>query len=121
MNKDENKQKFVVAKLSGIRITPRKIGLLADLIRNESVNEAERRLANVIKRGAIPMLKLVASAKSSAQNLGLKGDLRVSKVEVGKGTTLKRFRAGSRGSPRSILKRTSNIKLFLSEENGTKN
>jgi large subunit ribosomal protein L22 len=113
----------VMAKLIGIRTTPRKVGLVADLIRGTEVKEALRRLEFSNKRFATPLTKLLKSAMASARVKGLGGNLKISEIHVGKGKILKRFRAGSRGSPRSILKYSSNVRMSLQEikdKNGTK-
>ncbi|PIS23354.1 50S ribosomal protein L22 [candidate division WWE3 bacterium CG08_land_8_20_14_0_20_40_13] len=117
-NKD-SKDKIITARLMGVRTAPRKVSLVADSIRGIETGEAERRLNFMVKRFSVPILKLLKSAVSSARSKGIGGQLKISEIQVGKGQTLKRFRAGSRGSPRSILKYTSNIKLSL-KEYGTK-
>lgn len=118
------KKQQVVAKLNNLRITPRKVALVCDLVRGCTVMEARRRLAFTVKRSARPVANLVKAAASSAKVKGWDSEKMVlSEIMVGKGTTLKRIRAGSKGTARPILKRTTNIKLSLSvsDENGTKN
>jgi len=106
------------AKLSFIRITPRKVGLLADEIRGKGINEAMTYLRfSPRKRTATLLSNLL---KSAAANAGQKGTvdvdtLFVKQILVGQGPTLKRFRPRAKGSAFKINKKTSHISVTLAE------
>jgi large subunit ribosomal protein L22 len=103
-----------VAKLRYLRIAPRKVRLVADLIRGKSVNEAETILNFTPKKAALPLLKLLKQAIANAKNLGLeKEKLFISKILVDEGPKLKRVMPRARGQANIIQKKTSHITLLL--------
>lgn len=113
---------IVTAKLNYLRIAPRKVRLLADLIRGKSVEEARTILRFTVKKGAQPLLKLLNSAAANAKN-NLKlteANLFISKIEVNEGPKYKRWRPRARGQAYEIQKKTSHINLVLSETKGKK-
>ena len=107
----------VDAKLNYLRIAPRKVRLVVDLIRGRKVSEAEDRLKFVKKRAAKPVDKLLKSAIANAEhNFDLKKDnLYISEIKVDQGPTLKRWRARARGAANEIQKKTSHITIVLDE------
>jgi len=108
----------VNVKLKYLRIAPRKVRLVADLIRNLCVNEAEAQLLLSPKRGARPLLKLLRSGidialkqkKMKYENLWIK------EIKVDSGPVLKRYRARARGAVNTIQKKSSHITLVLQEK-----
>lgn len=108
---------LVKAKLSRLRISPRKVRLVADLIRGKSVNEARYILKFTIKSAAQPLSKLLESAVANAtHNFNLEEtDLKVNHILVNEGPVLKRFRPESRGRTAPIQKKTSHIIITLSK------
>lgn len=104
------------AKLSSIRITPRKVGLLADEVRGRDINQALTYLQfSPRKRTALVLAKLIKSAAANAVQKG-QGDvdqLMVKKLFVGPGPILKRFMPRAKGSAFPIMKRTSNITVIV--------
>ena len=102
-----------------VRIAPRKARLVIDLIRNKSVIEADRILANLNKEAARLTRKVLTSAVANAENnLGLnKNNLFVKEIYVNEGATLKRMRARAKGSGNRILKRTSHLTVVVAEKN----
>jgi large subunit ribosomal protein L22 len=107
----------VIAKLRYLRIAPRKVRLVADLIRGKSVKDAEEILQFQIKRGAEPMRKLLKSAVANAKNnfkLSTE-NLYISKLTVDEGPKLKRWRPRARGRAYPIQKKTSHITVVLDE------
>jgi large subunit ribosomal protein L22 len=112
----------VKAKLNYLRIAPRKVRLLADLIRGKSVDQAQSILNLTVKRGSLPLLKLLKSAVTSAQNqIGAKSqNLYISKITVDEGPKLKRFMPRARGSAYEIQKKTSHVTLVLDLEDNIK-
>ena len=103
----------------GVRIAPRKARLVIDLIRGKSVSEADSILENLNKEASRLIRKVLVSAKANAENnLELnKENLYVKEAFVNEGRTMKRGRAGAKGRPDPILKRTSHITIVVSEKN----
>jgi len=106
------------ATLNYTRISPRKVGLVLDLIRNKPVDLAEAILANTPKAACEDLQKLLKSAVSNAEinNQMDKGSLYVSKCFVTPGPILKRIRPVRKGQANRILKRTSHITIVVAEK-----
>lgn len=106
---------LVTAKLSRLRIAPRKVRLVADLVRGKSVEEARHILKFTIKAAAEPIRKLLESAVANARhNFKLNiDDLQIKSITVDEGPVLKRSRPESRGRIAPIHKKTSHINLVL--------
>ncbi len=112
----------VIAKLNYLRIAPRKVRLVADLIRKDKVEHAERILNFTVKKAAKPIAKLLKTAIADARNnfhLNT-NNLYISKIIVNEGPKYKRWRPRSRGMANQIEKRTSHITLILDEIKPTK-
>ncbi len=107
----------VIAKLNSLRMSPRKVRLVAGLIRRMRVNDAETQLQFLNKAASEPVLKLLRSAKANAEhNFKLDAEsLWVSHITVNDGKTLKRWRPRAYGRAGAIRKRTSHITLKLSD------
>lgn len=105
------------AELKQIRISPRKVGIVLDLIRNKNIELARATLKHTPKSASEPLLKLLNSAVANATNNHDMDVTRlyVSSAYVGAGVTLKRIRPKDHGRAHRILKRTSNIVLILKE------
>jgi len=112
----------ITAQLNNYRQSPRKVRLLANLIKGKPVPWALVELDLAGKRAAAPMKKLLLSALASAKaNQGLSADgLRVKNVTVDVGVILKRSMPRARGSAFKINKRTSHVKLTLEEAKAIK-
>jgi large subunit ribosomal protein L22 len=108
----------VTAQLNNVRISPRKVRLVADRVRGIGVNEAIGLLKYDLRKTAQPMEKLLKSAVANAQNnFKIKSDdLIVSDVIVGEGPTLKRWMPRAYGRASKILKRTSRVSVVLCEK-----
>ncbi|HEV7449211.1 MAG TPA: 50S ribosomal protein L22 [Candidatus Paceibacterota bacterium] len=105
------------AKLSNYRQAPRKVRLVADLIRGKSAQHAINLLSVLPKRAGEPMMKLVQSAVANATKGGLSAaDLYVSTIAVNGGIVFKRSMPRARGRAAQILKRTSHITIGLSKK-----
>lgn len=112
-------EKYTVrAYAKGVEIAPRKVGVVASLVRNRSVADALVILDHVPRRAGTPVKKAIASAQANAvNNHGLDGKtLQISTLSVTTGTRLKRFKPHMRGMARPFQKKTSNI---LVEVTGT--
>jgi len=109
----------VTVKLKNLRIAPRKVRLVADLIRKKRVQEAQTVLNFTIKKAAKPLLKLLNSAIANAkQNFQMNPvDLYISKITVDEGPKYKRWMPRARGVASEIQKKTSHITLVLDEIN----
>lgn len=103
------------AILRYIRLSPRKVRQVIDLIRGKDVTMAESILANLNKRPSSHVLKLLRSAVANAEhNVGLKGiPLYISKVTADGGPVWKRYRAAPFGRAAIIRRRTSHITIEL--------
>lgn len=105
-----------VAKLKYLRVAPRKMRLVADLIRGKSVEEAKTILNFTNKKAAFVLTKLLKSAIANAKNLGLEEkNLFISKITVDEGPKYKRWMPRARGAASEIQKKTSHITLILDE------
>ena len=107
-----------LAKLRYARISPRKVKIVLDLIRNKPVNVAMGILKNTPKSACEYLEKLLASAIANAEN---NHDMDKSKLYVAEcfataGPTLKRIQPHAQGRAFKILKRTSHITLVLKEK-----
>ncbi len=106
------------AVLKNYRQSPRKVRLVANLVKGKKANEALDMLKFVHKRAAKQFYKLIHSAVSNANNHGVDTDsLIIKNARVDKAATFKRFRPRARGSAARINKRNSHIVVELSELN----
>jgi len=111
----------IKVKLNNLRIAPRKVRQVADLIRGKTVPEAQSLLSFTINKPARAILKLLNSAVATARNKQLNDtNLFVSKITVDEGPKLKRWHPMSRGRAYLILKRSSHINLVLSDRKDNK-
>ena len=99
------------ATLRYARISPRKVSIVMDLIRNKPLNEALAILQYTPKAACEPLLKLVKSAAANAENA-----LYVAECYVCPGPTLKRIMPRAQGRAFRILKRTSHMTVVLKEK-----
>lgn len=105
------------AILKNYRQSPRKVRLVADVVRGKKVSDAIATLRFVDKRAAGPFAKVIESAVANAVQAGKSVDrLFIKKVAVDKGTVLKRFMPRARGSASRINKRNSHILVELGEK-----
>ena len=105
----------VTAKLKYLRIPPRKVRLVTDLIRGKSVEGAQAILDFTVKKAAKPLNKLLNQAVANAKNnLHLDpANLYISKITVDGGPQYKRWMPRARGQASEIQKRTSHITIIL--------
>jgi large subunit ribosomal protein L22 len=119
---EENRQAFLVtiamkATVKHVRISPKKAGIVADLVRGKGSRQALDFLKFANKKAADIIYKLLASAVANAENNDGKDrdNLVVSKIFVTKGRILKRGVPAARGRVKPIVKRTSHIFVELEE------
>ena len=107
------------AYLRYIRISPRKVQIVCDLIRGKDVNTAMSILMQTPKAASEPLVKLLKSAVANAENnFGMDVEkLVVSQVFATPGPILKRMRPRAQGRAFRINKRTSHVTLAVAEKN----
>ncbi|MBI4086925.1 50S ribosomal protein L22 [Candidatus Kaiserbacteria bacterium] len=109
------------AVLKNYHQSPRKVRLLADLVRGKDVRKALDLLSFANKRAAGPFAALLRSALANAKAAGSDADgLVVKKVAVDAGTAFKRFMPRARGSASTINRRSSTVTLELAEQEAKK-
>ncbi len=107
----------VTAELKNYRQSPRKVRVVAATVKGKSVADALTILSFVPKRAALPLQKLVASAAANAKNLDIAVEtLIVKELRVDAGPTLYRRQPRSRGMANPLRKRTSRVKVVLTEK-----
>ncbi|MGI6264523.1 MAG: 50S ribosomal protein L22 [Acutalibacteraceae bacterium] len=106
------------AQVKYVRISPRKVKIVLDLIRNKPVDVALAIVRNTPKAACEPLEKLLKSALANAENNANmdRGSLYVAEAIVGPGPILKRIRPRAQGRAYRIEKRTSHISLVLKEK-----
>lgn len=109
---------IVRAYAKNVDQTPRKIGLVASLVRNRSVADAIVILNHTPKRAAKPVLKAIESAQANAvNNHGFDGKtLTIKTLSVTTGSRMKRFKPASRGRALPFQKKSSNILVEVTGE-----
>jgi len=107
----------VTAKLNNLRISPRKVRLMANFIKGQDALPALDQLGTTVKAGTAQIKKLLESAIANAENnFGLdKNNLYVYSAIVEAGATLKRWMPKAYGRAGAIRKRTSKIEIILEE------
>ena len=105
------------AKLKYLRIAPRKVRLVADMVRGQKVGKAKSLLQFTVNRSALPVLKLLNSAVVGAKEKmnWEESNMFISSITVDEGPKLKRWMPRARGSASPIQKKTSHITIALSE------
>lgn len=111
---------MINASLRNYRISPRKVRLVANLIRGKKVSDAESILAFTVKKAKNPLGDLLHSAIANAKNnFNLdKDSLYIKEIMVNQGYVLRRSMPVSHGSAHPIKKRTSHVMLVLAEKEG---
>ena len=98
-----------------VRVTPRKVRLVIDLVRGMDVKEALGILANVNKAAAVPVSKLIKSAAANAtNNFGMDEDkLYIATIYANDGLRMKRYLPRAKGSASGLVKRASHITVIV--------
>ena len=105
----------ITAQLNGLRMSPRKVRLVAGLLKGKRVTAAIDQLTGASKRASAPLVKLIKSAVANAHN-NLKLDtehLWIKRMQVNEGVKLKRFRAKGFGRANPVEKKTSRVMVVL--------
>jgi large subunit ribosomal protein L22 len=100
-----------------VRVTPRKVRLVIDLVRGKNVNEALGILSRLNRAASTPVIKLIKSAAANAtNNFSLDGSkLYISNIQASDGIRMKRFEPRGKGSSSPLIKRCSNITCTVKE------
>lgn len=108
----------VQAVAKGVRMSPRKVAVVAALVRGRSVEDALVILSHTPRRSAVPVQKAIQSAKANADhNHGLKpATLMITEISVSPGPRLKRFRPAAHGRALPFQRRTSHIRVVVDGE-----
>lgn len=105
----------VKAIAKGVNISPRKVSVVAGLVRDRSVTDAITILEHTPRRSAIAVSKVIKSARANAEhNHNYRPDsLRITEISVTAGPRLKRYRPVSRGMAHPYIKRSSHIRVVV--------
>ena len=104
-----------IAFSRGVRISPRKVSVVASLVRGRTVSDALTILQHTPRRPAEVLRKTVLSAKANAEhNHNYKPDsLYISQIAVTAGPRFRRYRAAARGRALRYARKTSHIKVVV--------
>ena len=121
MSKLNNKNNLSLIEAKAIaknlRITPRKVRLIIDLIRGKNIKKVFSILDNVNKLGKNDVFKVVKSAFHNAINKKMNLDkLYIHSIFASDGMKMKRFMPRAKGSSSSKIKRTSNVTVIIKEK-----
>ncbi len=105
------------ATAKNVKVSPRKVRLVADSVRTLSVARALTALVVSRKRGAVSLKKALDSAVANAvnNNSAKKDDLKIKEINVTEGIRYKRYHFAGRGRTRPYMKRTSHINIVLED------
>lgn len=108
----------VKAIAKGVRMSPRKVAVVAALVRGRSVEDALTILSHVPRRAATPVQKVVASARANAENNHSykPNSLQIVEISVTPGPRLKRYRPAAHGRALPFQRRTSHIRVVVEGE-----
>jgi large subunit ribosomal protein L22 len=105
----------VKATANGVQLSPRKVAVVAALVRGRTVEEALTILEHTPRRSALAVIKVINSAKANADhNHGYKpSTLRITEISVTHGPRIKRFRPAAHGRALPFVKRSSHIRVIV--------
>lgn len=108
----------VKAVAKGVRMSPRKVGVVASLVRGRTVADALTILEHTPRRSALPVKKVIESAKANADhNHNYKPDtLQIVSISVTPGPRFKRYRPAAHGRALPYQRRTSHISVTVEGE-----
>lgn len=113
---------IAISRQNNVRISPRKMNLLANEIRSMNVNQAILYLQSMNTKSATLLYPILLSAVANAKNNhNMQDDLVIEKIDIGPGFTIKAGKARAKGSFDRILKRTTNIRVIIADKNKENN
>ena|SRR3989344_4874381 len=108
----------VKAQLNNVRLSPRKVRLVVNVVKGKNALKALEQLEFISRRPADPLVKLLKSALANAENNFnmVRSNLYIQEFYVDEGTKLKRYRPKAFGRAGEIQKKTSHVHLVLAEK-----
>jgi large subunit ribosomal protein L22 len=108
----------VKAIAKGVRMSPRKVAVVAALVRGRSVDDALEILQHVPRRSAVPVRKVIESAKANADhNHNYKpATLQITEITVTPGPRIKRYRPAAHGRALPFQRKSSHIRVVVDGE-----
>ena len=108
----------VQAIAKGVRMSPRKVAVVASLVRGRTVADALIILSHTPRRSALPVKKVIESARANAEhNHNLKpATLRITEITVNHGPRIKRYRPAAHGRALPFQRRSSHIRVVVDGE-----
>ena len=108
----------VIAEAKGVQMSPRKIGVVASLVRGRTVADALVILSHTPRRAATPVVKAIESARANADyNHKYRPEtLKIVEISVSPGPRLKRYRPAAHGRALPFQRRTSHIRVIVDGE-----
>lgn len=108
----------VLSVAKGVNMSPRKVAVVAALVRGRTVEDALTILSHVPRASAVPVRKAIESAKANADhNHKMKPEtLVITEISVSPGVRLKRFRPAAQGRALPFMRRTSHIRVVVDGE-----
>jgi large subunit ribosomal protein L22 len=103
--------------VTGVRVTPRKVRLVCDVVRGKNVKEALAILSRLNKAASTPVAKAIKSAAANAtNNFGMQEDLLyVAEIQAADGLRIKRFTPRAKGSASPLIRRNTNLRVVVKE------
>src|SRR5690348_986246 len=113
----------ITAVAKSVRVSPRKVRLVAGAIKNMPASKALDQLTLVEKRGSSILIDVIKSAIANAVNNKKleKDNLLIARLEINQGSSLKRYHASTRGRVHPYKKKSTHIKVVLKEKEGENN
>lgn len=107
----------ITAITRSAQVSPRKVRIVADVVRKQGIDQALSTLSILKKRGSAPLEKTLKSALANAINRNFsKDNLFIKRIDVSDGPAYKRFHFSTRGRTHPYKKRTSHIRVVLGEK-----
>ncbi len=109
----------IVAIQKYIHTSPRKLRLVADMVRKMELNKALEVLRVTPKYASKDLVKVIETVLANAKQAGLdQGKVVFKKIEINESMKMRRFHAGTRGRVKPYKRRMSHIRIVLSDEGG---
>ncbi len=108
----------VRAQIIGLRLAPRKVRAVADLLKKRTVNDALDQLAHMVRRSSPHLVKLINAAIANAEHSHhmVRENLFIKSLVVDEGRKLKRYMPRAQGRATEIQRKTSHVRLTLDEK-----
>lgn len=105
-----------IATQKFIRMSPRKLRVVADMVKSMRPTQAVEALPYIGKRSALPIQKVIKTAIANAKVKGMdEQKLTFAEIQIGEGPRLKRYRAGARGRAKPYTHDMAHIRVIVQE------